>query len=413
MRFDRNLVCAVAVVAAVLFLCSGANAQSKPFGPPSDQVYFNYSNSIVNYSSDSTSEPPAWNYFPIGSGGLAPEANSPLTSFSYGTEDLVYYIGTDNHIHEAQWDTSKGSSYVDITAASSAPVPAAGSALTSILNGEHGYIYYIAANMHAYEITWTSTGSWTYTDITSTAGAANAGYAGSLGSFIFGGDLEVVYETAAKHIIQVYLNSGSTWKTLDMTSLSGAPLAEAATGLTGFKYPDGHAHVYCFGQPGTGGYIPVLEFYSTSGSWGYDSITDVQFAQPANLTSITSMSFGSSIRVYYETPTPSNPTGNSDIVELHASNEGPGFNGGDAWNYQDLMASPVSLGPASVNSPLASYGNPTTVPATVRLFYVSAPLGTSYVTLAYGYTSSGLDLTWASHTFGSSVKPTALTGTYW
>jgi hypothetical protein len=29
----------------------------------------------------------------------------------------------------------------------------------------------------------------------------------------------MVYETAAKHIIQVFLNSGSTWKTLDMTQM--------------------------------------------------------------------------------------------------------------------------------------------------------------------------------------------------
>jgi len=413
MRVTSNLMFAALNVAMFLSLSLTASAQNNPYGPSSEQVYFDYSNVVVNYSSNTTVGPPSWNYFPIGSGGPALAANSPLTSFSYGTEDLVYYIGTDGHIHEAQWDTHNGTSYVDITAASGAPLPATGTALTSILNGEQGYIYYIGTDMHAHQITWASGGTWVTKDITATAGAANAGYAGSLASFIFGGDLEVVYETAAEHIIQVYLNSGSTWKTLDMTSLSGAPLAEPATGLTGFKYPDGHAHVYCFSQPGVGGYIQIVEFYSTSGTWKYDAISDVQFAQPANLKSLTSLSFGSSIRVYYETPNSSDPSQFSDVVELHAADEGPGFNGSDAWNYQDLMSAPSSLYPANANSPMTSYGNPNTVPATVRLYYVSAPVGSPYVTQAYGSTSSGLTLTWATDSVGFSAAPPALTGTFW
>jgi len=420
MRVSGSVLLSLLNVAALLILCSTASAQNSPYGPPSDQVYFalpnGSSNYIWNYSSNTATEPPIWNYYAIG--GPAVLANSPLTSFSYGTEDLVYYIGTDGHIHEDQWDTRNGTSYVDITMASNAPLPATGSALTSILDGEHGYIYYIGTNMHAYQITWTTSGSWVYTDITTAAGAVPAGYVNSLASFIFGGDLEVVYVTAANHVIQVYLNSGSSWATLDMTSLSGAPLAEPATGLTGFKYPDGHAHVYYFSQPG--GTVSLGELYQHGSTWGYDNLSAIPIPTPANYKSLTSLSFGSSIRVYYETPYPGGPTQYSEVIEFHAANEGPGFNASNGWNYQNIMSGAGSLYPANANSTLTSYVNTHTSPQSVRLYYVSSPyivgtqyLGYPYVTQAYGVVSSGLDLTWNWDSVGSEAQPTVVTGTFW
>jgi hypothetical protein len=421
MQVAEKMLSGVLVVVIFLCLCSTARAQNSPYGPPSDQVYFalpnGSSNYIWNYSSNTTTEPPVWNYYAIG--GPAVLANSPLTSFSYGTEDLVYYIGTDGHIHEDQWDTRNGPSYVDITTASGAPLPATGSALTSILDGEHGYIYYIGTDMHAHQITWTSSGSWVTTDITTTAGAASAGYVNSLASFIFGGDLEVVYVTAANHVIQVYLNSGSSWATLDMTSLSGAPLAEPATGLTGFKYPDGHAHVYYFPQPVSGGTVSLGELYQHGSTWGYDNLSSIPIPAPANYKSLTSLSFGSSIRVYYETPS-AEPTVYSEVIEYHAADEGPGFNTSNGWNFQNIMSGVGSLYPANANSTLASYVNTSTSPQSVRLYYVSSPdvvgtqyQGQPYVTQAYGVASSGLDLTWNWDTIGNQAEPPVVTGTFW
>ena len=65
MRVTRTFIFAVFSIAMLLSFSLTASAQNNPYGPPSDQVYFDYSNTVVNYSSNTTVGPPSWNYFPI------------------------------------------------------------------------------------------------------------------------------------------------------------------------------------------------------------------------------------------------------------------------------------------------------------------------------------------------------------
>jgi hypothetical protein len=338
-----------------------ASAQQPADVPPNEQVYAGVGTVIVNVYSDVTTGPPLW-----GGASYPPEptvdTNAGVTSFAYGTSTLGYFVGTDRHVYELVQDLNQGALIENITTLSGAPLAVSGSPLASILNGEHGYIYFFDSNWHVHQLYWNNSGQWLNVDATAAAGAPSANPGSHLASFLFGGYFLVDYITSDGHIHELYTqNGGTTWATTDITAAAGAPTAALGSGLTGFKYPDGHAHVFYFD-----GGKSLHELYS-NGSWFTDTMGAPSVTP--NVGSLTSLYYNSSMHVFFLGTGFQSTT--SDIFELAAQGEGPGFNSSHTWQSNDVTTKVggPSFPQAATVSPLVTYVHPPS--STVRLYYVA------------------------------------------
>jgi hypothetical protein len=308
---------------------------------------------------------------------------SSMTSFGYGTNILVYYQGTDGDIYEIRYDTRLGWNVFNLTSLSGGPAAATGTTLTSILNGEHGYIFYIGSNSHVYELTWNSSNQWVTTDLTTTTGAPNAGSVVSLTSFLFGGDLEVMYLTSTGVVQQMYLNSGSSWKTYAASTAAGAPPCPLGNVLTGFKSPDGNAHVFYTASTGY-----VQELYSTSGTWRTDVV--------GGGTVVTSASFDGYVHAFVSEP-------GSTITEYYIQSQT-----GGTWS-DDAMA---DIGSPSTKSIFQAYTNGKYA---FRVWYNSGYVIAGEWVVPNCTFAGGPYWCWESTQAASGPAPVsnALTATYW
>ena len=112
----------------------------------------------------------------------------------------------------------------------------------------HGYdwpqggtkqVVYVDGQSHMMELSVGFGGSWQSADLTMLTGApppsgsALAGYAWSAG-----GTKQAVYIDQKSHIIELFVAGGSLWQWVDLTALTGAPLADQGS-LAGYDWPQG------------------------------------------------------------------------------------------------------------------------------------------------------------------------------
>jgi hypothetical protein len=282
----RSRRTATLVALAMLFVCAksakGQNpspntehafymAATQPFGSVL-HVYDAWSTNNIDWTIlDATvlSGAPALSLLPAGG----------MTSFAYGTTVFVFYVDASENVIEIRYDTSSGWAHFNLTTlVSGAPKPETGSPLTSLLIGEHGYIFYLASDSHVHELTWNSGGTWFGQDVTVLAKAPNVA-SFPIAAFPFSGSwLTVHFLGSNGHIYEVYSQNNSSWATRDLTSLSGAPTAfmgsesQASTTLAGAAGND--IHVFYFAADGH-----LHEIYSNGASWLTDNPTALSGAQ--------------------------------------------------------------------------------------------------------------------------------------
>ena len=168
---------------------------------------------------------------------------SALTSYSYGSGRYIVYIDMNQHVNQLVWT---GAVWVnqDLTAAAGyVTAAAAGSALTNLIDGSGPHIVYIDINQHINQLMWTG-GVWFAQDLTATAGAATPAAAGSgLTSFVEGSHVTIAYVDANQHLNQL-LWTGTQWVNVDLTAATGTPNARAGSAITSFLLSDGPHVVY-------------------------------------------------------------------------------------------------------------------------------------------------------------------------
>jgi len=195
-------------------------------------------------------------------GALVAAAGSALSTFVDGAGGFhVYYLGTDLHVHElfvvnGAWNTT------DDTAAAGAPNAAAGSALSSFVDRVGGFhVYYLGTDQHVHELFFVN-GAWNTSDDTAAAGAPNAAAGSALSSFVDGaGGFHVYYLGTDQHVRELFFFNGA-WNTTDNTVAAGAPNAAAGSALTSFVDGAGGFHVYYLG---TDQHVHELFFFN--GAW--------------------------------------------------------------------------------------------------------------------------------------------------
>ena len=141
------------------------------------------------------------------------------------------YIGTDQHVHQFWFN---GTWHVgDLTAATGAPNVAAGSALASQFNSleNTAEVYYIGTDQHVHQF-WIN-GTWHAGDLTAATGASNVAAGSALASafnpIANPHTVEVNYIGTDQHVHQFWFNG--TWHVGDLTAGTRAPNAAAGSAL--------------------------------------------------------------------------------------------------------------------------------------------------------------------------------------
>jgi hypothetical protein len=179
-----------------------------------------------------------WQHFVI------PPQTSPIADASGGLTGVVdttlthslqlFYVGADLHVEQIAWNNSSGWATFDVGGYVGAPDAQPGVQLTSLVNpiAHTLEIYYLGTDQHIHQLAWNASFGWYTEDVNVLTGAPAASlFSGptavvdTLNSFI-----EIFYAGTDGHIHQLGWNPNG-WFTFDLNNVTGATSASAKTGL--------------------------------------------------------------------------------------------------------------------------------------------------------------------------------------
>ena len=276
-------------------------------------------------------------------GAPLPAAGTAVTSF-WGTDSSqhVHYIGIDGHVHELYIEVGAPWKHNDLTVTSKGVLPRAGSPLAAYWQVDSSqHIDFVGANGHIYELYIAPGKAWECNDLTAAAKTNVTVASGSMLAGYYGTDTSqhINFIGTDGHVHELYANKGAGWAINDLTAASKAPPAAAGTALSSYWQADSSQHVHFIGTNGH-----VYELYLATGKpWVCNDLT-------VNAKAPVSAAAGSALDSYFgkDTSQHINFIGTDGHVhELYA-------NVGAGWAHNDLTA--ASNGPAPVaGSPLCGY----------------------------------------------------------
>jgi RHS repeat-associated protein len=154
---------------------------------------------------------------------------------------MMFYEGTNQHLFTVYWNSSANAwQNADLNALSGATtLMAVKASFGSVMFSGNGgvYVFYIGTNQHLIDINWDGSSRWLTGDLTIASGGAALAVSGSAVTTVATGtsiDLMSFYEGTNQHIYSIYWNGGAgAWQTLDFTAFSGATnVAAVQTALT-------------------------------------------------------------------------------------------------------------------------------------------------------------------------------------
>ena len=207
--------------------------------------------------------------------GAAPADGFALVAFDWkaaGTKHLIY-TGRDGHLHELSAAVTGLWNYTDLTQATSAPL--AESTLLAAYAWEPGktqHVVYVSGDGHLHELMSGLDSNWRHIDLTTVTGAPLAGTS-LLAAYAWevGGTRQVVYAGNDGDIYELVCGQEGAWTFADVTSLVGAPLA-VGTALTAYAWETGSAKQIVF----VGGNHHVYELQMPlNGAWEQTDLTQL------------------------------------------------------------------------------------------------------------------------------------------
>jgi hypothetical protein len=201
-------------------------------------------------------------------GGVPPAPTSDLTSYRLLSDNSqhVFYIGTDNHVHEL---FINGGSWADndLTALAGAVPPIPTSALTGYPLGNNSqHVFFIGTDNHVHEL-FIDGGSWADNDLTALASAVPPIPSSALTGYPLGNNSQHVFFIGADSHVHELDIDGAGWNDHDLTTLAGAVAPTPTSALTG--YPLGNSkHVFFIGTDDH-----VHELFIDGGSWLDNDLT--------------------------------------------------------------------------------------------------------------------------------------------
>jgi RHS repeat-associated protein len=196
-------------------------------------------------------------------------AGNSLASFagSDGSQHWAYF-DIAKHVCSLSWTAATGYTYVDVTALTGAPAAAsAGSGLAGFGDLNAGLHWaYVAGNGHLYNLAWSSSNGYTAADVTAATGA-NAPAAGSpvAGFADPEGDLNWAYLDANQHVNAMQWNGSAYTSGVDLTATLKAPVAVTGSPLAAFADPTGARHWAYVGSTTSGQHAYGMNWTASAG----------------------------------------------------------------------------------------------------------------------------------------------------
>lgn len=196
-----------------------------------------------------------------------------------GTKHVVY-TGLDDHIHELSTGVIGMWKHTDLTQVTGAPL-AEGALLAAYAWQAKStrQVVYISGDGHLHELTAGATGRWSHIDLTDLTGApladgiALAGYAWETR-----GTKQVVYTGNAGNIYELVAGVDNAWRHTDVMSLTSAPLV-ASSALAGYAWETGGTKQVVY--VGADRHVHEV-MMDTRGTWVYTDLTTLIGAPDAS-----------------------------------------------------------------------------------------------------------------------------------
>jgi hypothetical protein len=196
-----------------------------------------------------------------------------------GTKHLVY-SGRDGHLHELSAGTRGLWKYSDLTQVTGAPL-AENSLLAAFAweTGKQRQVVYVSGDGHIHELMSGMDGAWKHMDLTTVTGAPLAGDS-ALTAYAWeaGGTKQVVYIGDDGDVYELVCGQNAVWTFTDLTALTGAPLA-AGSALAASAWETGRAKYVAY--VGSNNHIYELQM-PLQGTWEHTDLTQLLSAPEAS-----------------------------------------------------------------------------------------------------------------------------------
>lgn len=172
----------------------------------------------------------------------APNAavGSALIGYPLGNSPHAFYVGTAGHVHELWWDPASGWRPTDLMTAiaESAPNAAVGGALAGYPLDNSQHVFYVGTDNHVHDLWWDRASGWRPTDLMTAAarGAPDAAVGSALAGYPLGHSQHVFYVGTDNHVHELWWDRASGWHPTDLVAAvaRGAPDAVAGSALIGY-----------------------------------------------------------------------------------------------------------------------------------------------------------------------------------
>jgi hypothetical protein len=212
-------------------------------------------------------------------GAVPPIPASALAGFRLGTDSKhVFFIGTDNHVYELYFTAGTGWVFNDLTSLARAVPPAATSAIDGHrLSDDSKHVFFIGTDNHVHELFIAPGGRWDDNDLTALATAKPPTPTSALTSYRLSDDSQHVFFIGTdNHVHELFIDGGS-WADNDLTALAGAGAVPPTptSALTGYPLSDDSQHVFFIGTDGH-----VHELFIAGVGWADNDLTTLAGAVP-------------------------------------------------------------------------------------------------------------------------------------
>jgi hypothetical protein len=220
-------------------------------------------------------------------GAVPPIPTSALAGYRLDDDSKhVFFIGTDKHVYEFYFTAGTGWVYNDLTALARAVPPRPTTALAGHpLGGNSKHVFFIGTDNHVHELFIAGDGRWADNDLTALAvGAVPPTPASALTSHRLSDNSQHVFFIGTdNHVHKLFIDGGS-WADNDLTALAvGAVPPTPTTALTGYPLSplsNESQHVFFIGTDSH-----VHELSIAGAGWHDNDLTALAGAVPPTPTS--------------------------------------------------------------------------------------------------------------------------------
>ena len=213
---------------------------------------------------------------------VPPTVTSALAGFRLSNDSKhVFFIGTDNHVYELYFTAGTGWVYNDLTALARAVAPAATSALAGFrLSDDSKHVFFIGTDNHVHELFIAGDGRWDDNDLTTLAGAVPPAATSALTGHRLSDDSQHVFFIGTDNHVHELFIAGAGWADNNLTTLAGAVAPTPTSALTGHRLSDDSQHVFFIGTDNH-----VHELFIAGAGWADNNLTTLAGAVPPTPTS--------------------------------------------------------------------------------------------------------------------------------